>query len=451
MKARIHSRQLRARALVYFVSLSLLGALALSLTTTRAQPDLNFQRERGRVMLKVIKDELKKEYYDPNFHGMDLEARFNAAAEKIKEAESVGHLFGIIGQAMLDLNDSHTFFLPPSRANRTEYGWKMQAVGDKVFVSAVKPGSDAEKKGVKVGDQVLSLHGFQPSREALWKLTYMFYALRPQPGLRVVLQSPEGQQRQLDAMANVKQGKAMLDFTSSMRGDFFDFLRELEEEDRMDRQRYVEVGDSLFIWKMPTFGTSDQAVEDVMRKARKHEALILDLRGNPGGYVSTLQWFMGYFFDKEIKIADLKGRKEMKPQTSQPHRDRNFKGKLIVLVDSRSASAAEIFARVVQLEKRGVVIGDRTAGAVMQSRAFGHLLGEGSGVIYGASITNADVIMADGKSLEGVGVTPDELLLPTAADLAANRDPVLARAAAMAGFELPPDKAGAMFPVEWRK
>lgn len=85
-----------------------------------AQPDLNFQRERGRIMLKVIKDELKKEYYDQNFHGMDVEARFKAADEKVKEAESVGHMFGIIGQALLDLNDSHTFFLPPSRANRTE-------------------------------------------------------------------------------------------------------------------------------------------------------------------------------------------------------------------------------------------------------------------------------------------------------------------------------------------
>src|SRR5262245_29813733 len=347
MRARIHFRQLRARALVFFVSLSLLGALALSLTTTRAQPDLNFQRERGRVMLKVIKDELKKEYYDPNFHGMDVEARFNAADEKIKEAESVGHLFGIIGQALLDLNDSHTFFMPPSRANRTEYGWKMQAVGDKVFVSAVKPGSDAEKKGVKVGDQVLSVHGFQPSREALWKLTYMFYTLRPQPGLRMVLQSPEGQQRQLDVMANVKQGKAMLDI-SKLDGDFWDLWRELEDEDRLNRQRYVEVNDNLFIWKMPSFEASEQAVEDVMRKARKHETLILDLRGNPGGYVKTLEWFTGYFFDKEIKIADLKGRKEMKPQLSKPHGGRNFNGKLIVLVDSKSGSAAEVFARVIQ-------------------------------------------------------------------------------------------------------
>jgi hypothetical protein len=87
----------------------------------------------------------------------------------------------------------------------------------------------------------------------------------------------------------------------------------------------------------------------------------------------------------------------------------------------------------------------------MQSRTFDHQMGTDTVIFYGVSVTNADVIMSDGKSLEGAGVTPDELLLPTAADLAAKRDPVLARAAAIAGFELPPDKAGALFPVEWRK
>lgn len=431
---------------VLIVGLCLIAPQALQ--SALAQPDLNFQRERGRAMLRTIKDDLKKNYYDPNFRGMDVEARFGAADAKIKEAESVGQVFGIIAQALIDLNDSHTFFLPPSRANRTEYGWQMQAVGDKVFVSAVKPGSDAEKKGLKTGDQILSVNGFEPSREELWKLIYMFYTLRPQPGLRLVLQNPEGQRRQLDVMANIKQGKLVTDLTGQ---DIWDLVREAETEDRLNRQRYVEAGDKLLIWKMPSFAITEGEVDGMMGKVRKREALILDLRGNPGGYVKTLEWFTGYFFDKEIKIADLKGRKEMKPQMSKPHGDRNFKGKLIVLVDSKSGSAAEIFARVVQLEKCGVVIGDRTAGAVMQSRSFDHQMGTDTVIFYGVSITNADVIMSDGKSLEGVGVTPDELLLPTAADLAAKRDPVLSRAAAMAGFELPPDKAGAMFPIEWRK
>src|SRR5262245_30831098 len=413
-----------------------------------AQPDLNFQRERARSMLRTVKDDLKKNYYDTNFHGMDVEARFSAADAKIKEAESVGQLFGIIAQALIDLNDSHTFFLPPGRANRTEYGWQMQAFGDKVFVSAIKPGSDAEKKGLTTGDQVLSVGGFEPTREDLWKLVYMFYTLRPQPGLRMLLRSPEGQQRQLDVMAKIKQGKLVKDLTGQ---DINDLLREAEDEDRLNRQRFVEVSDKLLIWKMPDFAIEEGEVDVMMGKARKREALILDLRGNPGGYVKTLEWFAGYFLDKENKIADLKGRKEMKPQLSKPHGGRNFNGKLIVLVDSKSGSAAEVFARVIQLEKRGVVIGDRTAGAVMQSRTFDHRIGTEIVIFYGVSVTNADVIMSDGKSLEGVGVTPDELLLPTAADLAAKRDPALSRAAALAGFELPPDKGGAMFPVQWYK
>jgi C-terminal processing protease CtpA/Prc len=113
-------------------------------------------------------------------------------------------------------------------------------------------------------------------------------------------------------------------------------------------------------------------------------------------------------------MADIKTRKESKPVIART-RGKNsvFEGKVVVLVDSDSGSASEVFARVMQLEKRGTVIGDRSAGAVMRSIYRSYEMGTERIVSWGANITNADAIMSDGKSLEKVGVIPDELVLPT--------------------------------------
>ena len=119
-------------------------------------------------------------------------------------------------------------------------------------------------------------------------------------------------------------------------------------------------------------------------------------------------------------------------------------------MDSQSASASEVTARVLQIEKRATVIGDRTAGAVMGSIFLRHTLGHelggvGSFAIYATSITVADLLMSDGVSLEKVGVVPDETVLPTAADLAAERDPALARAITLLGGTMTAEQAGKFY------
>ena len=61
-------------------------------------------------------------------------------------------------------------------------------------------------------------------------------------------------------------------------------------------------------------------------------------------------------------------------------------------------------------------------------------------------MTEADLVMTDGKSLEHVGVQPDFTVLPTAQDLAERRDPALAKAASLVGAKLSPEEAGRAFP-----
>jgi carboxyl-terminal processing protease len=438
-------------SLTAFVFLALAFSVLSPALCPRAQAPKasSFDKDRGRDMLSMIKLDLKKNYYDPTFHGQDMEARLKAADEKIDSATSIGQIFGIIAQALIDLEDSHTYFVPPGRSARTEYGWEMQMIGDKCFVTAVRPGSDAEAKGLKEGDELWTINDYGPTRDNFWKMEYFFKALRPQPGMKLTVIKPDAKRVDFLVLAKITERKRVMDLTSG--GDIWELIREDETAAHFNRQRYIEFGDELLIWKMPDFALEEAKVDDLMGRVRKHKALILDLRGNPGGYVSALQRFAGYFFDHDVKIADRKGRKEMKPQLAKTRGDNVFKGQLVVLVDSRSASAAELFARLVQLEHRGTVLGDRSSGAVMESKFFPHQSGLDVVAFWGVSVTDADLIMTDGKSLEKSGVTADETLLPTAADLAAKRDPVIARAAELVGVKLDAAKAGTFFPIEWRK
>lgn len=85
----------------------------------------------------------------------------------------------------------------------------------------------------------------------------------------------------------------------------------------------------------------------------------------------------------------------------------------------------------------------------MEAKRYPGSQGMDTKIFYGFSITEADLIMKDGKSLEHSGVAPDEVVIPTAKDLAAGSDPALAHAAQLAGLTMSPEAAGKMFPFEW--
>ncbi len=428
------------------------GIMAVGLLCAPAPAQIQFdniQRERARQMLRDVRDAIEHHYYDPTYHGVDMDARFKAADIGLQSVNNLGAALTTIGETLDALKDSHTFFLPPSRNTHREYGYIQAMIGDRCFITAVRPDRDASEK-LAAGDEVLTWQGFKPQRETLWTMTYIFNTLLSLPAMNLGVRGPDGATRSVQVTPKVTREKQVLDLNND--NDFWKLVRDQEDGERDNRQRLANFGNTLLIWKMPEFAMTDEEVDHLIKDARKYTTLIMDLRGNPGGYVKTLERVVGGVIDHDVTIAKRVGRKsDLKPEIAKSRGESAFSGKLIVLVDSRSASAAELFARVVQIEHRGTVLGDHSSGSVMEARHYQFHQGTDVQIFYGASITDADLIMGDGKSLEHSGVVPDEVILPSAADLVAGRDPVLARAAKLAGVELDPLKAGQLFPVEWRK
>lgn len=163
----------------------------------------------------------------------------------------------------------------------------------------------------------------------------------------------------------------------------------------------------------------DEAIADLRKKGA--DSLIIDLRFNGGGY--DFEKVAGRFikdgtllgkFINRRGISDVKVEaKDKTPPLTLP---------LVVLIDRNSASASEIFSLAVQDAKVGTLIGGKSVGAIGTVR-FWPL---GDGTMLG--VTNSIYETANGRKLNGVGVTPDMLIERSTPDILAGRDPQLAAA-----------------------
>ncbi len=399
----------------------------------RSDPRLN--RERGKTMLKEIKEILEQHYYDKSFKGIDLDKRFKETEEKLKTLDTNAQIFRQIASVLMEFDDSHTRFFPPGRSNRVEYGFAMQVIGNNCFVVDVKKGSNAEKQGLKVGDVIQKIGQYDVNRSNLWALNYFIYQLEPLPLLPLTITNSSGG-REIGIEATFKP------FAERMKEDA---ARRKEKQE--DPYKCAKLSNDLIACRLKTFSVDKKFIDKMMKEAVGSSSMILDLRGNRGGFVKMNEYLTGHFFENEVKIGDLVYRNKKRTSTAKPQKERAFRGKLSVLVDSNSASASEVFARLIQIEKRGQIIGDVTAGAVMTSYSMSLALSRGAAGFqtftpYGLNVTVADLIMSDGGRLEKTGVSPDLAIGPTSEALAMRTDPVLAHAASLFGVNITPQEAG---------
>jgi hypothetical protein len=90
-----------------------IAALLILAPPIAAQQITRLERSRGFTMLDLVRDDIRKNYFDSTYGGIDLEAVFDSARARIERADRVEQVLGEIAQATLELNDSHTAFIPP--------------------------------------------------------------------------------------------------------------------------------------------------------------------------------------------------------------------------------------------------------------------------------------------------------------------------------------------------
>lgn len=401
--------------------------------------DAKQARDYSLNMLDEMKDILSEYYYDPKFHGIELKSRIEAAKTRVKTLQYNWQMYRVLVQVLMDFNDSHTRMMLPPRTDHFEYGFGMQMIGDECFITSVKKDSDAPNQGVEVGDQITLLGKFKPNRRDLWKMIYVLYKLDPADMLDLKVRKPDGSEKALTIKARTMTDK---EFRAEQKAR--------KERNKDQPFKCQEINKEIIACKLYSFLVEKGDVDKMMKQAAKYPKFILDLRGNRGGYITTEQYFLGYFFDREVKIADLITKERTETRMAKPIGDKQYKGEIKVLIDSNSASAAEMTARVLQLEKRAKIYGDVSSGSVMTSIAlpFKSIMGglmDAAIIKVGMSVTVADVIMRDGSRLENTGVIPDEILQPSALGLAQKTDPVLAYAADKFGASVSPEQAGSYY------
>ena len=158
--------------------------------------------------------------------------------------------------------------------------------------------------------------------------------------------------------------------------------------------------------------------------------VVIDLRRNSGGETFSLGITIGEFFNQTVDCGVFVSRGGVASvKSSWQWGSARFGGRVIVLVDRGTASAAEIFAAVLQDHGRATVVGRPTAGAVLAS--WFHELPDGGQL----QLSREDYLAPKGRRLEGGGVEPDVRVPRTLADVRAGVDRDIEAALRALGFE----------------
>ena len=429
---------MRSRKLILTICLVLLVSVACGPQSTptpsrtphpRAMIETRLTSAERLTLFEAVWKTINDEYFDPTFGGKDWQAIGDEYRQRLGTVQDDDTFwFQLLNPMLFELGVSHLAALPPNLAKELDLmtfatgslGMDVRLLDGLAVVTQIVDGSPADKAGLRPGFVITSVDG--------WTLEDL---------TANSLQTPPNNERHRRGIAI--QGMRGMLYGERGKAIVIEYMDEKDRPQRITLQFAARTGsacDQLDPAMPPACGeievrrlTNDigyirfsgflsSVFDGVLRAIDKfHDspALIIDLRGNPGGQffvragissqlVGTPELFIRYQYRDRLEEAYLD------PVTNA------YRGKVVILVDEYSTSSSEEFSGSLQASGRATIIGSQTPGIclVMNIKTLPY------GTILAYPIAQSQT--ADGRVLENNGIVPDIEVALDRAELLQGKD-----------------------------
>ena len=383
--------------------------LFLILTTTLSCTT----RYRNMHSFETVWQTVNQVHYDPTFGGVDWKAVHEQYKPQIAAAENKEESFLLINHMLFELNLSHLLAVYPDDLRRYmpvlfaegDIGVDVRLLDGEAVITQVRTGTPAAQAGLRPGLVIERIDG-KPVEQII------------QEG-EALLIPPFNPRNRLNNLSGYISGYIYGPAKTEVKINFRDIDGKGKETviHRKSRGRgivameamppyFVEfearrLGQNIgYFWFNHWADPVDTKFIAALASMHDVRGLIIDLRGNPGGFLSVVHTITKHLLAEKTRVSSWKFKNQRVEYSFDAARNA-YLGPVVVLIDVRSTSASEYFAGSMQSIHRAVIIGERSPGYLLI--ANWKKLSNGTSFMYAF----AQPIMPDGKIIEGNGVVPD--------------------------------------------
>lgn len=282
--------------------------------------------------------------------------------------------------SMLRQLDPHTQFFDPAQFQQLKqmqdseqkgFGSIVSVLPGQVIFLQTLPGTPSNRAGIQAGDELIAVNNIAIRR------------LEPQQIIELLT---EARQQKITIYVRRQGTPKLLQFV---------LTPELVDAPSVDRAFLLQPGYGYIrvaSWDLQTASQFKNAIEKL--GGNKLQALVLDLRNNPGGVVQAALEVASMFLQPGQRILTAKGRTREVASADVPKNATPYRFKLAVLINEKTASASEIVTGALQDHDRAVVVGDPSYGKGLVQSVMP--LSDGAGL----AITTAFYYTPSGRSIQ---------------------------------------------------